>query len=194
MDLQELKQYLESNNDNSEVQAVLNEFKTVSQEDVRSYLETDEGKRFIQPTLDRYHNKSLQTWKDNNLQNLVEDEVAKRNPQETEEQKRIRLLEEQLENRDKESKRKDLETKALKLAQDKALPTEIVNFFVGEDEETTSANLDTLKQHLDATIQAQVDERFKAGGRDVIDGAGASVPQSQSIMEMAAEANIRNKI
>ena len=194
MDLQELKQYLESNKDNSEVQAVLNEFKTVSQEDVRSYLETDEGKRFIQPTLDRYHNKSLQTWKDNNLQNLVEDEVAKRNPQETEEQKRIRLLEEQLENRDKESKRKDLETKALKLAQDKALPTEIVNFFVGEDEETTSANLDTLKQHLDATIQAQVDERFKAGGRDVIDGAGASVPQSQSIMEMAAEANIRNKI
>ena len=194
MDLQELKQYLESNKDNSDVQAVLNEFKTVSEEDVRSYLDTDEGKRFIQPTLDRYHNKSLQTWKDNNLQNLVEDEVAKRNPQETEEQKRIRLLEEQLENRDKESKRKDLETKALKLAQDKALPTEIVNFFVGEDEETTSANLDTLKQHLDATIQAQVDERFKAGGRDVIDGAGASVPQSQSIMEMAAEANIRNKI
>ena len=194
MDLQELKQYLESNKDNSDVQAVLNEFKTVSQEDVRSYLDTDEGKRFIQPTLDRYHNKSLQTWKDNNLQNLVEDEVAKRNPQETEEQKRIRLLEEQLENRDKESKRKDLETKALKLAQDKALPTEIVNFFVGEDEETTSANLDTLKQHLDATIQAQVDERFKAGGRDVIDSAGASVPQTQSIMEMAAEANIRNKI
>ena len=194
MDLQELKQYLESNKDNSDVQAVLNEFKTVSQEDVRSYLDTDEGKRFIQPTLDRYHNKSLQTWKDNNLQNLVEDEVAKRNPQETEEQKRIRLLEEQLENRDKESKRKDLETKALKLAQDKALPTEIVNFFVGEDEETTSANLDTLKQHLDATIQTQVDERFKAGGRDVIDGAGASVPQAQSIMEMAAEANIRNKI
>ena len=194
MDLQELKQYLESNKDNSDVQAVLNEFKTVSQEDVRSYLDTDEGKQFIQPTLDRYHNKSLQTWKDNNLQNLVEDEVAKRNPQETEEQKRIRLLEEQLENRDKESKRKDLETKALKLAQDKALPTEIVNFFVGEDEETTSANLDTLKQHLDATIQAQVDERFKAGGRDVTDGAGASVPQAQSIMEMAAEANSRNKI
>ena len=194
MDLQELKQYLESNKDNSDVQAVINEFKTVSEEDVRSYLDTDEGKRFIQPTLDRYHNKSLQTWKDNNLQNLVEDEVAKRNPQETEEQKRIRLLEEQLENRDKESKRKDLETKALKLAQDKALPTEIVNFFVGEDEETTSANLDTLKQHLDATIQAQVDERFKAGGRDVIDGAGTSVPQAQSIMEMAAEANIRNKI
>lgn len=194
MDLQELKQYLESNKDNSDVQAVLNEFKTVSEEDVRSYLDTDEGKRFIQPTLDRYHNKSLQTWKDNNLQNLVEDEVAKRNPQETEEQKRIRLLEEQLENRDKESKRKDLETKALKLAQDKALPTEIVNFFVGEDEETTSANLDTLKQHLDATIQAQVDERFKSGGRDVIDGVSASVPQAQSIMEMAAEANIRNKI
>lgn len=193
MDLQELKQYLESNKDNSDVQAVLNEFKTVSEEDVRSYLDTDEGKRFIQPTLDRYHNKSLQTWKDNNLQNLVEDEVAKRNPQETEEQKRIRLLEEQLENRDKAAARKDLETKALKLAQDKALPTEIVNFFVGEDEETTSANLDTLKQHLDATIQAQVDERFKAGGRDVIDGPGSSGTPTQSIMDMAAEANIRNK-
>lgn len=193
MTLEELKQYLESNKDNSDVQAVLNEFKTVSQEDVRSYLDTDEGKRFIQPTLDRYHNKSLQTWKDNNLQNLVEDEVAKRNPQETEEQKRIRKLEEELANRDKESKRKDLETTALKLAQEKSLPTEIVNFFVGEDEDTTSANLDTLKQHLDTTIQAQVDERFKAGGRDVIDGPGGSGTPTQSIMDMAAEANIRNK-
>src|SRR5699024_5180319 len=183
MDLQELKQYLESNKDNSDVQAVLNEFKTVSQEDVRSYLDTDEGKRFIQPTLDRYHNKSLQTWKDNNLQNLVEDEVAKRNPQETEEQKRIRKLEEELANRDKESKRKDLETTALKLAQEKSLPTEIVNFFVGEDEDTTSANLDTLKQHLDTTIQAQVDERFKAGGRDVIDDPGSSGTPTQSIMD-----------
>lgn len=193
MDLQEIKQYLESNKDNSDVQAVLNEFKTVSQEDVRSYLDTDEGKKFIQPTLDRYHNKSLQTWKDNNLQNLVEDEVAKINPQETEEQKRIRLLEEQLANRDKDAARKELETKALKLAQEKALPTEIVNFFVGDDEDTTNANLDTLKQHLDATIQAQVDERFKDGGRDVIDGSSDSGASTKSIMDMAAEANIRNK-
>lgn len=193
MDLQEIKQYLESNKDNSDVQAVLNEFKTVSQEDVRSYLDTDDGKRFIQPTLDRYHNKSLQTWKDNNLQNLVEDEVAKRNPQETEEQKRIRLLEEQLANRDKDAARKELETKALKLAQEKALPTEIVNFFVGDDEDTTSANLDKLKAQIDSSVQSQVDQRFKDGGRDVIDGSSDSGESTKSIMDMAAEANIRNK-
>ena len=193
MDLQELKQYLESNKDNSDVQAVINEFKTVSEEDVRSYLDTDEGKRFIQPTLDRYHNKSLQTWKDNNLQNLVEDEVAKRNPQETEEQKRIRKLEEELENRDKAAARKDLETKALKIAQEKQLPIDLVNYFVGEDEDTTSENLDKLKAQIESSVQAQVDQRFKDGGRDIKDGAGSTVPNIQSFREMANEVNIRNK-
>lgn len=193
MDLQGIKQYLESNKDNSDVQALLNEFKTVSQEDVRSYLDTDEGKRFIQPTLDRYHNKSLQTWKDNNLQILVEDEVAKRNPQETEEQKRIRKLEEELENRDKAAARKDLETKALKIAQEKQLPVDLVNYFVGEDEETTSENLDKLKSQIESSVQAQVDQRFKDGGRNLQDGAGSTVPNIQSFREMANEVNIRNK-
>lgn len=193
MDLQEIKQYLESNKDNSDVQAVLNEFKTVSQEDVRSYLDADEGKRFIQPTLDRYHNKSLQTWKDNNLQNLVEDEVAKRNPQETEEQKRIRKLEEELGNRDKAAARKDLETKALKIAQEKQLPVDLVNYFVGEDEDTTSENLDKLKSQIESSVQAQVDQRFKASGRNLQDGAGNTVPNIQSFREMANEVNIRNK-
>lgn len=193
MDLQEIKQYLENNKGNSDVKAVINEFKTVSQEDVRSYLDTDDGKQLIQPTLDRYHNKSLQTWKDNNLQTLVEDEVAKRNPAETEEQKRIKLLEDKLANQEKEATRKDLETKALKIAQEKALPVELINFFVGEDEDSTNENLDKLKAQIDTTVQAQVDQRFKDNGRDFKDGSGGDVPNVQSISEMAAEANIRNK-
>jgi len=193
MDLQEVRQYLEENKGNSDVQSVVNEFKTVSDDDVRSYLDTDDGKKILRPILDRYHSKSLQTWKDNNLQTIVDEEVAKRNPEETEEQKRIRKLEEELENRDKQAKRTTLENKAIKLAQEKSLPTDLVNFFIGDDEETTSANLDAFKEKLDATVQAQVEQKFKENGRDVKDGAGHSTPKVQSFKEMAEEANIRNK-
>ena len=193
MELKDVKQFLEDNKDNSDVQSVLNEFKTVSEEDVRSYLDTDDGKRFIQPMLDRYHNKSLQSWKDNNLETIIEDEVKKRNPEETEEQKRIRKLEEDIANRDKKEQRQVLENKALKLAQDKTLPSDLINFFIGEDEDTTVSNIDTFKEKFDAAVKAQVDNRFKESGRDVVEGDGKSVTNSQSIRQMAEEANIRNK-
>lgn len=192
MTYEEFKQYLENNKDNADVQSAIDEFKTVSQEDVRSYLETDEGKKLLQPRLDSYHSKSLETWKKNNLDSLVEEEVGKRNPQETEEQKRIRKLEEDIANRDKKEQRQVLENKALKLAQDKTLPTDLINFFIGEDEDTTISNIDTFKEKFDAAVKAQVDSRFKQNGREVNEGDGKSGNSSGSIQDMLEEANIRN--
>ncbi len=192
MTFEEFKQYLNENKDNSDVQSVLDEFKTVSQEDVRSYLETDEGKRLLQPKLDSYHAKSLESWKANNLDPLIEEEVNKRNPQETEDQKRIRKLEEEIQNRDKAAKRQALETKALRLAQEKQLPSDLVNYFIGEDEETTASNLDKLKEKLDESVKSQVEARFKENGRTVEEGDGRKA-SGESISDIIEQANIRNK-
>ena len=191
MDFEEFKQYLEENKDNSDVQSALKGFTTVSADDVRSFLDTDEGKQLIQPTLDRYHSKSLETWKANNLDSIIEEEVTNRTPQETEEQKRIRKLEEELQNRDKDAKRKDLQNKAFKLAQDKGVPTDLVDYFIGEDEESTSANLDSLKEHFDTTVKAQVESRFKESGRDVQQGDGKGGGTSQSVQDIINDASIR---
>ena len=193
MNFEEFKQYLEDNKDNKDVQQSLKGFVTVSSNDVESFLETEEGKRFIQPKLDKYHNKSLESWKKNNLDNLVEEEVRRRHPEETEDQKRIRKLEEELANRDKQSKRQELQNKAIKIAQNKGLPTDLVDFFIGEDEEATQTNLDKFEEKVNEVVTNKVDQRFKDNGRDFNDATEqTNVPASTSIQSIIEGGNIRN--
>ena len=65
-------------------------------ENVNGFLETTEGKQLIQPKMDSYFSKGLDTWKNNNLQKLIDEEVSRRNPAETPEQKAIRELQQQM--------------------------------------------------------------------------------------------------
>jgi len=191
--LQEVKEFLEANKDSQEVQEFLRGLKTVSVEDVKGFLETDEGKRFIQPELDRYHNKSLNTWKENNLQKLIDDEVAKLNPEKTEAERRIEALEQQLQERDREANREKLRNFALGKAQELGVPSSLIDRFLGEDENSTLDNLNELKNVFDSTIQSKVEEKFKQSGRN-IDGPGNGNPVDiKSPEELAAEANVRNK-
>ena len=78
---------------------------------IDAYLATEQGKKFIQPKLDRYFNKGLESWKTNHLETLVNDEISKRYPAETPEMKRIRELEQKLEAQSKENLRKELTLK-----------------------------------------------------------------------------------
>ena len=141
--------------------------KMMSPEGVKTYLETQDGKKIIQPMLDRYHNKGLESWKMNNLEGIIEEEVMKRNPGETPEQKRIRALEQKLEEAEKKERRSRLESFAQSLATQKGLPTEIIAHFVGSDEDATEANIETLHRVLGESIQQQVKSRFKDSGRTV---------------------------
>lgn len=192
MNLQDIKQYLTDNKDSQEVQDYLKGLKTVSVDDVKGFLDTEEGKRFIQPELDRYHAKSLNTWKENNLEKLVNEEVAKRNPELTEEQKRISALEQELEKRDAEAKREKLLNFALNKAQELKLPTTFVERYLGDDEETTEQNLNSLNETLESIKKDQIDNYVKANGRtDFTDGQSDSV-KSASLSDLISEANIRN--
>lgn len=161
MNLEEVKQFINENKDNEEVQSYLNELKTVSKDDVEGFLETKEGKQLLQPKLDKYFSKGLETWKEKNLDALVEEKYKEKNPEETEEQKRIRLLEEKLNNAEKDNKRKDLLKKATDLASEKGLPKSLVDHFIGDDEETTTENLTNLENTLSEWVKGQ----NKLGGR-----------------------------
>ncbi|MDU0318202.1 capsid assembly scaffolding protein Gp46 family protein, partial [Staphylococcus epidermidis] len=99
MNVEDIKSYFEEHKDDKDVKEYLSGLKTVSVDDVKGFLDTEEGKRFIQPELDRYHTKGLESWKEKNLENLIEKEVKERNPEQSEEQKRITALEQELEKR-----------------------------------------------------------------------------------------------
>lgn len=167
--LDQVKQFLETNKEQEDVKAYLKGLSQVTLEGVESFLETDEGKRFLQPKLDKYFSKGLDTWKEKNLKKLVDEEVRKQNPSETPEQKRIRELEEQFAALEKEKTRESLKNKALTLLNEKKLPTNLVDFIIGQDEETTLSNLEQYEEVFTNQLQSAVELRLKADGTDLKD-------------------------
>ena len=81
----EVKKYLEENKDTDEVKSLFTGF--IPKDQLESYLDSEEGKKLLQPRLDKYFTKGLETWKANNLKKEVEAEINKRFPPETEEAK-----------------------------------------------------------------------------------------------------------
>lgn len=195
LELDQLKTLVE-NGDKAELETYI--LKGLERKDLPSVLATNaEVKSFLDSEKDKHHSTALETWKSNNLEDLVEKEVLKRNPQETPEQKRIRELEEKIANGEKATKRAELKTKAMEYAAEKGLPskftTKHIERFLGDDESTTTATLTELKDDLDSLIQEGVESKFKDKGRTVSTGGGGSVTTIKSIQEMAAEHNVRNQ-
>lgn len=191
MKLEDVKKFLEENKEQEDVKAYLGELSAVSADKVKGFLDTDEGKRLLQPRLDSNFTKGLDTWKKNNLEAIIEEEVNKRNPQKTPEQIELEKLRKEIEDERKARNRESLVNKALKVADEKALPKGIIDFFIADDEENTLTNLSKLEEEYSKAVQSAVDSKFKEHGRDIDQGSGTH-SQSIDINKLAAEANIRN--
>lgn len=192
MKLEDIKKFLSDNKDQDDVKAYLGELSKPTAEGVKGFLDTDEGKKLIQPKMDAHFTKGLETWKTNNLQKLVDDEVAKRNPAETPEQKELKKLREEIENERKARNRETLVNKALKVAKEKSLPDGIIDFFIADDEETTLANLSKLEEDYSKAVQSAIEIKFKESGRSIDQGSGGAQTGAIDINALAAEASIRN--
>jgi len=163
MELKDVKAFLETNKDNEEVKNYLSELSKVTSEGVENYILTEEGKKWLGRHQDSFFTKGLETWKKNNLKKIVDEEIKKRNPGETEEQKKIRELEERLNQKEAAEKRQILLNKSLQIASEKKLPVEILDYFLGEDEESTMKNIEKLETVLNKQIETAVNERLKNG-------------------------------
>ena len=189
MDINEIKTYLDSNKDSDEVKNFLGSFYTPDR--LNPYLETETGKKILQPKLDTHFNKALETWKNNNLNSIVEQEVNKRNPPQTEEQKRLAKLEKDLEDQKRENVRAGLKAKALDKLTELKLPLKLVDLVIGNDEAGTLENIKTINDNYEAEIAKRVDEKFKENGRrkpgekketgDVTSGMNKLIRQSAGI-------------
>ena len=190
MKLEDVKKFLSENKDQDEVKAYLGELSAVSADKVKGFLETKEGKSLIQPKLDSHFTKGLETWKANNLEKIIEDEVNKRNPQKTPEQLELEKLRKEIEDERKARNRESLVNKALKVADEKSLPKGIIDFFIADDEENTLTNLSKLEEEYSKAVQSAVDSKFKEHGREFQQGNGYTNPIT-NLSELAAQANIR---
>lgn len=191
MKLEDVKKFLADNKDQDEVKAYLGELSAVSADKVKGFLDTDEGKKLLQPRLDSYFAKGLDTWKTNNLDKIVEEEVNKRNPQKSPEQIELEKLRKEIEDERKARNRESLVNKALKVAKEKNLPDGIIDFFIADDEENTLSNLSKLEEEYSKAVQSAVDSKFKEHGRDIEHQSG-NHSQAIDLNSLAAQANIRN--
>lgn len=189
--LEEVKKFLEENKDNEEVKAFVGELSVVSADKVKGFLETEEGKRFIQPRLDSYFTKGLDTWKSNNLESLIEEELQKRNPSKTPEQIELEKLRSEIERERAARNREALVNKALNVADEKQLPKGVIDYFIGEDEETTLANLSKFEETFNAAVQNAVDIKFKESGTNFEKGDPTPAGGAVDIGALANQANIR---
>jgi hypothetical protein len=128
--------------------------------------ENEEARKWLQSLTDSRVTEAIKTYEKKTLPKKVEEEIAKRFPPETEEQKQLRELKQKLEQIEQEKIRESLRNKALSVATEKQLPTKLVDFFIGPDEDTTIQNLSVLEEVFSAAVQKAVEERFKDGGRN----------------------------
>lgn len=138
--------------------------KGLTLQDVENFLtNSEDGKKYLQQYGNTRVTSGIDSWKKNNLQKELDVEIKKRYPQKDEKELALENLQKELENMKNESARKDLRAKAIQIANDKKVPLKLVDYFLGQDEETTSKNLDSFKEIFDTSLSAAVEEKIKGG-------------------------------
>lgn len=186
MELKEALELIGKNLEAPEVKEFTTKFNplaTVTKDNVGEFVEKND---VLKSYRDSFHTKGLETWKANNLKKLVDEEIAKANPQETPEQKKIRELEARLNEEAVARKKESLKNLAIKKLSEKKLPVDIVDNLIGSDEESTEKTLAAYEQALESYKKALTEQLLKNNGRDPInpDPAPGMITREQA-REMA---------
>lgn len=191
IDFEQLKTLVESG-DKTTLEAHI--YKALEKEDVALVQSVNADVRsVIDAEKDKHHSKALDTWKTNNLDTLVDAEVAKRNPAKSPVEIQLEALQKKYDDSEKAGKREKLMNKAIVQANEKGLPVDLLDYFVSDDEEVTTANLAKLEEVYAKSVQASVEGKFKENGREIDKGGSGTTGSIKSITEMAAEHNLRNQ-
>ena len=136
-------------------------------------LKEKDFKAFLESENDKYFNKALGTWKENNLEKELEPFITEKYPDLVTDptQKKLLELEKELEKERQVNAKKDLLAQAMKYAAEKKLPANFVEKFLGEDLDSTKANLDSFAEDWSKGLETLVDEKMKASS--YVPGNGA---------------------
>ncbi len=128
---------------------------------VGAYLDSDNGKKLMQPKLDKHFSTSLETWKTNNLDGLVSAKVKELYPETDEKDTEIAKLKAKMAEMEAANIRATLLNLAQTIAAEKKLPNDVIALLVGADEKTTKANIEKFETSYNSAIAAAVDEKLK---------------------------------
>ena len=127
-------------------------------EGLNKLLESDKS---LQGLFDKKVTTGIENFKKNGMQKLIEAEVLKRTGKnETPEQKEIRELKERLDKADKEKAKAEMINKYKDVLTEKKIPSNMIDFLLAQDDETTGANIElfenSMKQYIETGIKVKL--------------------------------------
>lgn len=165
-------------------EAIRGEF--VTPEAFTTFLDTDEGKKLIQPKLDSFASKSIETWKNNHLEKIKQEAVLSANPTDTPEQRQIKELQMKFQEQEKKAILAEQSAYALSLAQQKELPSGLVKYFVGDTAEQTLSKMNTYEVEFKSALQMAIEKQLGGSGRNHLpENPNVGSPQGSPVKKLS---------
>ncbi len=162
----ELLDLLKDIDDDADIDEVISE-SYLNLDNFKNKIENDkEFKSFMDSEKDKHTTKAIATALDNfkkkDMQKLIDAEILKRTGEnETPEQKEIRELKEQFANLQKEKELTEMKNKYKDVLTEKHIPTNLIDFLLGDDDDLTSANIEIFENAMKEYIDTKVEDRIK---------------------------------
>ena len=112
-----------------------------------------EVKAYYQSALDSGIGKGVATFKEKTLPKIIEEELKKaNNKKKTPEQIELEELKAKFEALEKEKTKADMTSKYTKVLTEKGLNTDLINFVLGENDETTTQNIESIEKIINGAV------------------------------------------
>lgn len=137
---------------------------SIGLEDFKKVLESNkEVKAYYQSALDSGIGKGVATFKSETLPGIIEEELKKaNNKKKTPEQLELEELKAKFEALEKEKAKADMTTKYTKVLTEKGLNTDLINFVLGENDETTTQNIESIEKIINGAVDNGVKNKLSS--------------------------------
>lgn len=181
MELKDVKEFINQNKDNEDVKSFVSGLNPINLDRVKEFVGKDkDAQGWLDSEKDKHLQKGIETFKNNNLQKLIDDQYKKQHPDADPKDTELANMKAEIEKMKQETLHKDLTNTALKIAQEKKLPANLINYFIGQDEETTKTNITALEKEFKNAVQTEVDSRLKGGYKPPKDNNSSLTAEEQA--------------
>lgn len=145
-------------------------------EDFKKFMETDEGRKILNPMFDKRVSTAIETWKTNNIDKVINDELVKRGFVQTDEQKKMMELENEIAAIRKEKEMAEKRAIALAELNANGLNATLADYIPHDSEESIRNGVTTFKSILDDLVAQEVKKKTAGTGAKP---QGVKQPQPQ---------------
>lgn len=172
MEFNDIQTYITENAENEDVKDLIKSFQQpITRDAVETWCKDGEGRSWLDRTCDLYSNKAVETarnnaiakFKEEELPKIIEEELKKvNNKKKTPEQIELEELKAKFEALEKEKTKADMTSKYTKVLTEKGLNADLINFVLGENDETTTQNIESIEKIINGAVDNGVKNKLSS--------------------------------